>query len=423
MFNFNKNSSKFLVQLKGFNKTLIFFLISTLLFITEGDNIINYKRIILLKVILIFYILFQLNLLNVFKSAIRNYGNITILISIFLLSLTLSYILSPYDVSDFAFQWGRIRYLHIVSDIALFVVLFFYFEKIGINYDYLAKSIVIPGIIFALFLLTSIIIDKEVRNSSDQVIFLDGIRQAGMLFAFLICFTVGFIFSNHNPKYKFINFSYIILFFTLIFLFEGRGSFISIILTYFFVFTLYFIMKKNFQYEFFSLMTLMLISFLLSQLIFNLIDVSTIQLEIKKYRPYLGYTGRTELWQYTIEKYLENPLFGKGPGSFFMITFSDWIYGKSPYNIPHTQPHNMILQFLIEWGIIGTAIMLVLLTKFLVKSIQNLIKFKKYILLMPGLGITALTAHGMVDGTFFHPTFTFLIVLMLSVMCVEIKKN
>lgn len=411
------------MKLKVYNNTLIFFLISTLLFITEGENIIDYKSIIFLKIIIVFYILLQLNVPITVKSAITNYKDITILISIFLLSLTISYILTPYDISDFAFQWGRIRYLHIVSDILLFIVLFFYFEKIGINYDYLAKSIVIPGIIFTLFILASIISDKAIRNSADQLVFFDGIRQAGMLLAFLICFIAGYIFSNHKPKYKFIGFFFIFLSFTLIFLFEGRGSFASVILTYFFVFILFFIMKKKFKFELLSLIILVLGSYLFSQLIFNLIDVSTNQLEIKKYRTYFGYTGRTELWQYTIEKYLENPLFGKGPGSFFMITFNDWIYGKSPLNIPHTQPHNMILQFLIEWGIIGTAIMLVLLIKFLIKSLQNLIKFKKYILLMPGLGIAALTAHGMVDGTFFHPTFTFLIVLMLSVMCVEIKKN
>lgn len=419
MYNYHTLLSKFL---KKIYENTFFILISTLIFVTVGENLTDYKRILFLKILLIIYMLPQLNFLFTIKSIKETYRNVAILVSLFLLCVTVSYILTPYDVADFAFNWGRIRYLHIVSDILLFVTLFFYLKKVGINYGKFISSIILPGIFFSIFLLSSIIIDKEIQHSSDQLIFFDGIRQAGMLFSFLICFIAGYIFCNNKTKFKYIYYFFITLLFTLIFLFEGRGSFVSIIFTFLFIFAVFFIIKKNFRNEFFSLIIVLSVSFVLAQLIFNLIDNTFMQLEIKKHRQFFGYTYRLELWEYAIGKYQQNPFFGSGPGSFFMITYSDWVLGKSPYNTPHTQPHNMILQFLIEWGLFGTSIILVLLTKIFISSLIILIKFKKLIFIIPGIGLILLSAHGMIDGTFFHPTFTFLIVLLLSVLCNEIEK-
>ena len=140
------------------------------------------------------------------------------------------------------------------------------------------------------------------------------------------------------------------------------------------------------------------------------------------YKQFFFTSGRIELWKYTINKYFENPILGKGPGSFFIMSFIDVIYNDHPFEKAPSQPHNMILQFLIEWGIIGTSIILILLIKILIKSLEILIKYKKLILLIPGLTLIKLTIHGMIDGTFFHPTFTFIIVLLLSILCFEVRK-
>lgn len=424
MLSLNFNLKKFLKFPSIINKIFIYLLISSLIFITKGDNLIDYNRILILKTLLIIFIFSQLNFYNMTKSVITSYKEVSILLSLFIISVTISYFLLPFDVSDFAFHWGRIRYLHTISDILLFIAFYFYFKKNSINYEYLTISIIVPGIIFSLIFLSSIIIDKEIKNSADQLFFFDGIRQVGMLSAFLICLISGYIFCNHRPKYRFVGYLFVILLFTIIFLFEGRGSFFSILFTYFFIFIFFLIMKKKIKEYIFDLIIILLISFLLSQIFLNFIEGSA-QLELISVRdnPIFGHTGgRYELWEYTLSKYFENPIFGKGPGSFFMMTFSDMINENLPGDIPHTQPHNMILQFLIEWGFVGTTIILVLLIKIFFKSLQILLKYKKYIMLVPGLGLIQLTFHGMVDGTFFHPTFTFFIVLILSVISVEIKK-
>lgn len=57
-------------------------------------------------------------------------------------------------------------------------------------------------------------------------------------------------------------------------------------------------------------------------------------------------SGRIDLWRETWARWREAPLFGWGTGSVFWEVDVGW---------SHTQPHNVILQFLISWGIVGAA--------------------------------------------------------------------
>ena len=57
-------------------------------------------------------------------------------------------------------------------------------------------------------------------------------------------------------------------------------------------------------------------------------------------------TGRLELWNATFHRWLDAPLFGWGSGSTFWEVDVGWT---------HTQPHNVVLQFLVSWGIVGAA--------------------------------------------------------------------
>lgn len=56
--------------------------------------------------------------------------------------------------------------------------------------------------------------------------------------------------------------------------------------------------------------------------------------------------GRLLLWHATFARWLASPWFGWGSGSTFWEVYIGWW---------HTQPHNVVLQFLISWGIVGTA--------------------------------------------------------------------
>ena len=85
--------------------------------------------------------------------------------------------------------------------------------------------------------------------------------------------------------------------------------------------------------------------------------------------------------------------------------------------------HNFIIQFLVEWGIIGTLLIFILLIKLSISSLKYFFKFKKYNLLISGLSIIGLASHGLIDGALYHATFTFYFVLFLSILCSEISKK
>jgi O-antigen ligase len=55
-------------------------------------------------------------------------------------------------------------------------------------------------------------------------------------------------------------------------------------------------------------------------------------------------TGRVELWQATLTKVLERPLFGWGEGQF--------VHRWGNFSV--AQPHNIVLQLLYVWGVVGT---------------------------------------------------------------------
>ena len=78
---------------------------------------------------------------------------------------------------------------------------------------------------------------------------------------------------------------------------------------------------------------------------------------------------------------------------------------------------------MVEWGIVGTLLIFILLIKLSITSLKYFFQFKNKQLLISGLSIFGLTFHGLVDGALYHATFTFYFVFLLSVLCSEISKK
>ena len=127
--------------------------------------------------------------------------------------------------------------------------------------------------------------------------------------------------------------------------------------------------------------------------------------------------------------FLENPFFGKGPGGFAIAAYNDFHANRSYGNLiidrsfTHNHPHNFIIQFMVEWGIIGTLLISILLIKLSISSLKKFIKLKKYHLLIPVLSIIGLANHALVDGALYHATFTCYYDLFISILCSEISKK
>ena len=112
-----------MLNIKNFDNLLLL-LISLVIFITAGNFIEDYIRLIIFKLIIIISIAFKINLLEETKTVINKNKKVCVILILFILSVTISLITSPSKIHQFAFQWLRIRYLDTITDIFLFIFLF-----------------------------------------------------------------------------------------------------------------------------------------------------------------------------------------------------------------------------------------------------------------------------------------------------------
>lgn len=110
-----------------------------------------------------------------------------------------------------------------------------------------------------------------------------------------------------------------------------------------------------------------------------------------------GSSGRVELWQSTLEKVLERPLLGRGEGQFR--------YAFATFTV--AQPHNIILQLLYVWGIVGAllcaALAVWLAPRFLKNRSGEAAPFQCAALI--------LAAYSFIDGALFYVQSTSLFAL------------
>ena len=413
-------------KFKNFDN-ILFILISSVIFITVGNFIEDYKKLIFLKLIIIFIISFKINFFSEIKTELKENEIVSFILILFIISITISFIISPSKIHQFAFEWLRIRYLDTITDIFLFVFLYLYFKDRNINYNYLIKSVIIPGVVFSIFIIYTFILNKGLSNTNKEIIFFDGTRMVGMLVTVLVAFYLGCLHSIYKEK-NIQNTFILTIFITLAILLMGRGTIVCVLATYFFMCIILFINKIKFINEFIIFVFSICLSILLAQIIFQILSSSN-DFVYRTKDDLLVTFDRINLWKYGFIVFLENPYFGKGPGGFAVAAYNDFYANKSYGNFiiddsfTHNHPHNFILQFIIEWGVIGTLLIFILLIILGLNSLKYYFKLKKHHLLISGLSLTSLTFHGLIDGALYHATFTFYFVLFLSILCAEISKK
>lgn len=102
-------------------------------------------------------------------------------------------------------------------------------------------------------------------------------------------------------------------------------------------------------------------------------------------------TGRTQLWAHVAKAAAKRPIFGHGEGQMYSVArFADLFH-----------PHNIILQFLLAWGIVGLACAGTLAFYFARESIR-LVRAGADELVPPFIAMVALAVPSLVDGSLFH---------------------
>ena len=106
-------------------------------------------------------------------------------------------------------------------------------------------------------------------------------------------------------------------------------------------------------------------------------------------------SGRKDVWKHTIEEIEQAPVFGHGAGRF--IGNMD---AKYKYDLDN--PHNFILQFAYDWGLIGAALALALLAMGII-GLFKLPMISPLATFCAVSGLMLMLSIGMLEGMFYHP--------------------
>lgn len=102
-------------------------------------------------------------------------------------------------------------------------------------------------------------------------------------------------------------------------------------------------------------------------------------------------TGRTGMWRNVVKAVAKRPIFGHGEGQMYYVAKSADLF----------HPHNIILQVLLAWGLIGLACVGTLAFYFARESIR-LVRSGADELVPPFIAMAALAAPSLIDGSLFH---------------------
>ena len=410
MFQNNKSLSKF--NYKNFLEFFFYFIVFITPLITTYNDQQNINRILTLQIIFIFLLLFQKKFLNLIINSIKNNQKTVIILSLFLISITISYVGSPGKIEDWGFEFVRHKYLQSVIYFLFFITTYIYLNKYQLNFKYLKKVIIISALLFVLITYTRYFfeVNSEIYN---LLSFFSTIRSPGYVLTSLISLFIGFVLIKNSKNLNFTDIAVLSTLISLVYFFGGRGNLISIIIACIISIIYQRIIKENIN----ILISTYLTSFVLGLIILEIFKfLYSLNSDITVQSHTLlrsNFLDRIEVWVASLNLLKENVFFGQGPNILILLQANGLleIGNWSKNNMMVSHPHNFLIQFLIEWGLIGTLLILFLMTKNMLKGIIILIKKQNKYLIIPVLNVAGLTAHGMVDGTYIHPvTVTFLLI-------------
>jgi len=103
--------------------------------------------------------------------------------------------------------------------------------------------------------------------------------------------------------------------------------------------------------------------------------------------------GRYLLWVEGIERVLNRPFFGHAEGQYYVVVD---VFPK-----PWNHPHNSLVQFLFQWGVMGT-VLLATIVSYSLRGLRFAFHCDQAIALPAIAVLFALSAISMLDGTFYH---------------------
>ena len=345
---------------------------------------------------------------------LKRHQLVSIVLAAWTICIVFSLLSSPADLLAQMLAWSRL--LQTFSHLLFFIFVWDFFNR----YQPDLKLFIYTLAFGSLVIMASFIIELSLSDLVEIETFFfqnppfnSHMRHTGYQVTGVICFFLIFITQKTSPGVSLLNSLVLLFLFSFLFWLGGRGAMLSVFITTFLMIGLLQVKVIEGHSPFvFKLLLVMFFAFLLSELLtvyswnglINTYARSAVSDSINQLS-----TGRIEIWKSTVESLNGNWLFGLGPQGYYFM----------PNRLFGVQPHNVILQFLIEWGLIGTVLFSFLLIRGFLFGIrlQLWIPQQKISIysLAAGMVIIGLSFHALFDGTYYHPQPTAFLAIAFAI--------
>ena len=418
---------------------IILFLLCTFLIymvLGSGDHsFVNAEFIFNLEVIFTsMYILFFLKEVANPIQDIKKYKSTIILLALWACSVTYSYLSSTYyidpsspvfsSIYETKYPYARYRLSQTFMHIMFFIAIWHYLKNSSINLNYIFYTITISTILVAIYFFYHWFNNTwhDFGRTSNDPPLNSHVRHTGYQVEAALSFF--FIFLIRNCKKNDITFSHIfgyIFLWGFLFWLGGRGAILATFTS--FIVIVLILKYKEINYRNIVIITIpsifigMFLSEFLSVYPWNgVLELFQRSISSESFNQLSA--GRMVIWATVIESLSGNVFFGLGPQGFYLMENS--IKG-------FVQPHNFILQFLIEWGVVGTFLFLLLLLKATWAGIKLHVLNKDRIFspsaLAAGAVICTLSVNALTDGTYYHPQPSVYLALAFAIWVLPPKRK
>lgn len=427
MKNDHITSSKF--TLKNREQLFLYFLGIILFFITVVTNdsyIYNAQIVYIFEIVFLFLYVFLIREYLPIRNAIKDNPIISAIFFIWLISISYSLYDSPLQLINE--RLAIFRYFQTIVHLMTFIFIWCFFNRY--TNDLYRLLLIIP--ISTMFVICAFIIDYLTFPSDIDINtlgniwlnkppFNSNIRHTGYQVAAAISIFIVFcIQKNERTLLNLIKGITLTILWAFLFWLGGRGAIASTAITVILIsIVLYY---RSYPLRHFTIIiSITAISGLfiaewLAVFHWNgLINSIQQSLEADSYNSLSS--NRLQIWKTAWESVNGHLFFGLGPQGYYF----------SPNRLSNVQPHNIFLQFVLEWGLVGTILFLTLLVKAfwagLKLNIFNNSKDLCQIQLAAGSIISTLTLHSLLDGTYYHPQPTLYLVIAFAVWLAPVNRN